>query len=136
MITLPPEVGVLDLHQLEDDIAGCALHPLVTHVGVAQVGVAGRAWLDLQRKLLHSRDDLLRVAEVTLPADDFALALASRTDLRVHVVIAASQLHPPRHSALARTFVAGHHIVRILRACALAVRTSYLFLHEHVELLA
>lgn len=134
MISLSSEVGVLDLHELEDDVTRCALHPLIAHVGVPEVGVAGRAWFDLQGELLDSGDDLLGVAEMALPADDFALALASRTDLRVHVVISTSQLHPSRHSALTRALMAGHHIVWIFSASALAVRTSHLFLDKHVQL--
>ena len=135
VVTLSAEVGVLDLHELEDDIAGRALHPLVAHVGVAQVGVAGRAGLDLERELLHSGDDLLGVAEMALPADDLALALASRTDLRVHVVVSSAELNPSRHSSLPRALVARDHVVGILSASALAVRAGHLLLHQHVQLL-
>jgi len=41
MITLPLEVRMLDLNQLEYDIAGSALHSLITHVRISKIRIAG-----------------------------------------------------------------------------------------------
>lgn len=120
---------MLDFHQLEHNIAGCALHPFVTHVGIPQIGVAGGARSDSEGEFLDSGNDLLGLAEMALPAYDLALALASRTSLRVEVVVASAELDPAGGSALAAALLAGHYVVGVLRSCPLAVRAGYLLLN-------
>lgn len=136
MVSLSLEVWMLDFYQLEDDVAGGALHPLVAHVGISQVRVTGRSWFHLQRELLNSGNDLLRIAQVTLPADDFAFSLASRANLGVHVVISAAQFHSPCNSSLAVALVTGNDIVWVFSACSFAVGTCHLLFDKHIQLFA
>ena len=120
---------MLDFDQLKNDVAGSALHSFIAHVGIPEIGVAGRSWLYLESEFLDPWNDLLGVAEVTLLANDLALSLAARTGLRVHVVVAPSEFDPSGNPALSSALLAGDDIVGILSSSSVTVGTGYLFLN-------
>lgn len=120
---------MLDLYQLEHNVARSSLHPLIPHVSVSQIRVALGAWLNLEGELLDPRDDLLGLAEVALAADDLPLALTAGTGLGVHVVVASSQLDSASYPTLPATLLTGDNIVGVLSTGSLAVRAGYLLLN-------
>ena len=129
VVSFSAQIGMLDLDQLEDDIAWSPLHSLVSHVGVSQVRVAGSARSYLQGEFLDSRNDFLGFTKVTLFSDNLSFSLAARTHLRVEIVVSSSQLDPSGDSPLSSTLSACYHVVRILSASSFAVRTGYLLLN-------
>lgn len=129
MVPLSFEVGVLDLDELEDYVAGGSLHSFVSHVSIAEIRIARGPWGYFEGELFDSRDDFLRVAEVTLSANDLPFSLASRADLSIEVIVASSQFNSTGDSTLSSALLASHDVVRVLSTCAFAVRASYLLLN-------
>lgn len=136
VVTHPPPVGMLYFDQLKYNVAGGSLHSFISHVCISEVGVADRPRSHLQSELLHSGNDLLGVAKVAFPANDFPFALAARAGLSVEVVVASPKFNSFGDAALTSTFLACDYIIGIFSSCSLAVRASYLLFYQHVKLFA
>lgn len=134
MVTLSLEIRVLNLNQLENNIAGSALHPLVTHVCISKIRMTCWARLDFQSELFNTRNNFLWVTKVALPTNHFTLSLTSRTNLSIHIVISSSQFDSPCDSSLTIAFMACHNIVWIFSTSSFTMWACHLFFYQYIKL--
>jgi hypothetical protein len=85
--------------------------------------------MNLQRKLFHSRNNLLCAAKMTLATNNFPFSLASRASLSIEVIVSSSKLYSFGGLSFSLALVASHDVIRVLSSSSFAVGTSDLLLN-------